>query len=622
MYRLLNHIHSPSDLKSLSVRQLEFLCKEIRHKILHTVSATGGHLASNLGVVELSVALHRVFNVPMDQIVWDVGHQSYAHKILTGRMKEFDTIRTKEGLSGYPKRDESPYDAFNTGHSSTSISAALGIAQAKKLTQSPGHVLAVIGDGALTGGLAYEGLNNAGRFNRNFIVILNDNTMSISRNVGSMSRYLTMLRTTPTYLKAKGDLETVLDKIPLLGPPTYKIIHRSKAVVKRLLYNSTIFEDMGFTYYGPCDGHNLGQLLDTLERVKTVDHPVLLHVVTRKGKGYSYAENNPGAFHGVSSFNIQTGKGASSSHSFSNVFGSALCNLAKKDPKICAITAAMQEGTGLTKFASLFSERFFDVGIAEQHAVTFAGGLAAGGMLPVCAIYSTFLQRAFDQVIHDAALQDIKMVLAIDRAGLVGEDGETHQGLFDVPFLNSVPHVTVYSPSYYDELTHYLAKSLYDNTKITAIRYPRGKELYRPADFQSDYQDFDVYGEEDTSILLITYGRIFSHACKAKELLYEKGIPIRIIKLNRIKSIPSAAVSLAAQYQQVFFFEEGMLQGGVGEAFCYQLSQLSFGGEYDVHAIDGQFVKHATVAQSFEDLQLDAQSMVQKIYHKWSKKHE
>ena len=375
MKQLLDRINTPEDLRRLTLPELDALCEEIRQEIIRTVSTNGGHLASNLGVVELTVALHYVFRMPEDQIVWDVGHQAYTHKILSGRKDRLDTIRTKGGLSGYPNRSESEYDSFNVGHSSTSISAALGIAVAKKLKNDPGHVVAVIGDGALSGGLAYEGLNNAGRFNKNFIVVLNDNKMSISRNVGSMARYLAHIRTKPGYQKVKGNVEHTLDGIPLLGKSLRSAIRKSKSAVKQMLYNSTIFEDMGFNYYGPFDGHDLRQLLDVLENAKNISKPVLLHVVTSKGKGYSFAERHPGTFHGISSFDIRTGQTSASGKSFSDTFGECLCGIARKDPRICAITAAMQLGTGLTAFRQEFPSRFFDVGIAEEHAVTFAGGL-------------------------------------------------------------------------------------------------------------------------------------------------------------------------------------------------------------------------------------------------------
>jgi 1-deoxy-D-xylulose-5-phosphate synthase len=609
MDSLLNKIESPDDLQALSLNQMDELCGEIRDLIIKTVSDNGGHLASNLGVVELTVALHRVFHSVDDKIVWDVGHQAYTHKILTGRRDRISTIRTKDGLSGYPNRAESSYDPFNTGHSSTSISAALGIASAKMLSGQPGHVIAIIGDGALTGGLAYEGLNNAGRFPKNLIVILNDNKMSISRNVGSMARYLAHIRTKPGYFRVKGNLETFVDHIPLVGAPIHHFISKSKAALKQILYDNTIFEDMGFYYYGPFDGHNLKQLVDVLENAKNIDHPILLHVLTQKGKGYPFAEQNPGTFHAISSFDIETGKSESSGENFSSVFGTHICTLATRDDRICAITAAMQLGTCLTGFAKQFPTRFFDTGIAEEHAVTFAGGLAAGGMLPVFAVYSSFLQRGYDQIIHDVALQRVKVVFAIDRAGLVGEDGETHQGIFDTAFLNTVPGISVYAPSYYDELYFAFDQALYHCDGTAAVRYPRGRQMFRPYDFQSTCNAFDLYGDKKVSFVLVTYGRLFSFACKALTQLKEQGISIRIVKLNRIKPVDPEAVANSMQAQKVFFFEEGIEQGGVGEHFQHLLCEAGFSGDYYLKGITN-FVPHASMLQSLDALGLNDRGMV------------
>ncbi|MBW7573748.1 1-deoxy-D-xylulose-5-phosphate synthase [Caproiciproducens faecalis] len=618
MDNLLNTINSPEDLQKLSLDELYELCDEIREKIIKTVSNNGGHLASNLGVVELTVALHRVFSSKDDKIVWDVGHQAYTHKILTGRRDSIATIRTKDGLSGYPNRMESEYDAFNVGHSSTSISAAFGIANAKLLSGEPGHVISLIGDGALTGGLAYEGLNNAGRFKKNFIVILNDNKMSISRNVGSMARYLAHIRTKPGYFKAKGNIESALNRLPHVGKPLHHFLSKSKAALKQILYNSTIFEDMGFYYYGPFDGHDLGKLIDVLENAKNINHPVLLHVLTCKGKGYPFAEQNPGAFHGISSFDIKTGKTAPAGENFSSVFGNNLCALANKDERICAITAAMQMGTGLVGFAKQFPGRFFDVGIAEEHAVTFAGGLAAGGMLPVCAIYSTFLQRGYDQIIHDAAIQRVKVTFAIDRAGVVGDDGETHQGIFDAAFLNTVPNITVYSPAFYDELYTSFQKALYECEGVSAVRYPRGKPMFKPFDFVSTGKAYDTYGQNGADLVIVTYGRLFSFACKALSSLRESGISVRIIKLNRITPVDTDVVAEAAAAGNIFFFEEGIQQGGIGEHFSFLLAQSGYRGEFRLRAITN-FVPHATMLQSLSSLGLDDKGMVNMILTEYKK---
>ena len=621
MNGLLHTIHSPKDLKGLSSEQLKQLCSEIRACIIHTVSKNGGHLASNLGVVELTVALHRVFNSEKDRVVWDVGHQSYTHKILTGRGDQLPTIRTKGGLSGFPNREESPYDSFTCGHSSTSISSALGLAKAKELKGDDGFVVAVIGDGALTGGLAYEGLNNAGRLKRNFIVVLNDNSMSISRNVGSMARYLAKIRTEPSYLRIKGNVENALDHVPVVGEPMHHVLTKSKAVMKQLLYNSTIFEDMGFYYYGPFDGHDLDKLIEVFTNVRSINHPVLLHVVTQKGRGYSYAEHNPGAFHGVSKFNVKTGKAVFSGPSFSAVFGDALCSFAAEDKRICGVTAAMQSGTGLARFSEKFPSRFFDTGIAEEHAVTFCGGLAVGGMLPVFAVYSSFLQRGYDQLIHDIALQGTKVVLAVDHAGVVGEDGQTHQGIFDAAYLNTIPGAAVYAPSYYDELKTSLRMALYDGRGIAAVRYPRGGQLFRPYDFQPCGMPYDRYGDPGAGITIVTYGRLFSFACLAVSKLRESGLRVNVVKLNRIQPIDPAAVSAAASSGHVFFFEEGVGRGGVGEHFDYLLGQAGFSGVFRLRAIDG-FVPQATMAQTLSSLGLDDRGMTEMILTECAKNGE
>lgn len=606
---LLSRINSPDDLKQLTIDELNRLCGEIRKELIETVSVNGGHLASNLGVVELTVALHSVFNLPEDQIVWDVGHQCYTHKMLTGRREQLSTIRTEGGLSGFPKRTESEYDPFNSGHSSTSISAAFGLAMAKGLQNDPGHVIAVIGDGALSGGLAYEGLNNAGRYKKNLIVILNDNKMSISRNVGSMARYLATIRAKPGYLRVKGNVENVLMHTPLIGMPLRDALLKSKSVIRNLVYNSTLFEDMGFVYYGPFDGHDLEKLTSVLKVAKQMSRPVFIHVVTTKGKGYPFAERDPGAFHGISGFDIETGEQNCSGECFSDVFGQKLSWLASEDNRVCAITAAMKTGTGLAEFSHQFKDRFFDVGIAESHAVTFAAGLAANGMLPVFAVYSTFLQRSYDQIIHDAAMQNLKVTLAIDRAGIVGEDGETHQGLFDIAFLNSIPNVTVFSPSYYSELMDAMNKALYECEGVCAIRYPRGSEWYKPADFKCSGKAYDLYGNKDAPFLLITFGRLFSYACAAQKQLLKQGIDVCILKLNRIKPIDASAVADAMQYKKLFFFEEGMQSGGVGEHFGYQLQKRGFDGSYAITAVDDAYVQQADVKSALKRLNLDDEGM-------------
>ncbi|MEE0859501.1 MAG: 1-deoxy-D-xylulose-5-phosphate synthase [Acutalibacteraceae bacterium] len=609
----LEHIKTPADLADFTKEQLDDLCNEIREKLMMVVSHNGGHLASNLGTVELTVALEKAFYKEDDSIVWDVGHQCYTHKLLTGRADKFDTIRTEGGLSGFPKREESNYDAFNAGHSSTSISAAYGIARAKNILGKDGYTIAVIGDGALTGGMAYEGLNNAGRFKKNFIVVLNDNKMSISKNVGSMARYLNRVRFKPGYIKAKARIERVLLKIPVLGKPMIKVVKHAKTKIRYTFSQTTLFEDMGFHYYGPINGHDISELSEVFETVKNINGPVLVHVVTKKGKGYAMAENKPNIYHGISAFDIETGEPKSGKIDFSFVFGNKLVNLAKKNKKICAITAAMESGTGLSRFATEFKPRFFDTGIAEEHAVTFAGGLAAQGALPFFAVYSTFLQRGIDQIIHDIAMQNLHVVFAVDRAGLVGEDGETHQGVFDVALLNPVPNIVIYSPTYFDELEMAMDNATANNSGPVVIRYPRGTEPYMPSDFVFSKKHYAFYGDTNSSILLVTYGKLFANACKAYEKLKDMGINICILKLNRIKPIPEKALSSAVNYSDIFFFEEGMATGGVGEHFFCDIGKRGFNGNFKLTAIDNTYVKHAKVDSLLTKLSLDSDGMVKTI---------
>lgn len=610
---LLNRKDIHQEIKTFSTEQLKQLCQEIRDELIEVVSKNGGHLSSNLGVVELTVALHKVFNTPVDQIVWDVGHQSYAHKLLTGRYERFHTLRCENGLSGFPKPSESEHDAFATGHSSTSISAALGLATAKKLKNEDGHVIAVIGDGALTGGLAFEALNNSSRINEKLIVILNDNKMSISKNVGAMARYLAVIRSKPMYFRAKRRVQTILSHIPLIGDPISRFLINSKIALKNALYHSTIFEDMGFLYLGPINGHDLKTLCDTLNAAKNLKKPAFIHVITVKGKGYTHAENNPGNYHGVNCFDIQTGDCTFPSDSFSNAFGNALLSAAQKDQRICAITAAMKYATGLAPFSKEFRDRFFDVGIAEAHAITFASGLAANGMLPVFAVYSTFLQRGFDQVLHDAALSNLKVVLAVDRAGIVGEDGETHQGLYDVSFLSSIPNVTIFSPTTYKELESNLQEALYKYKGVVAVRYPRGPQPELPSDFKESYSAYDIYGDDKANCLIVTYGRLFANCCKAIEILKQNNKNAIILKLNRIKPIAPEAIQFASGFKNVYFFEEGMKIGGIGEQFGAKLLENGCKGYYSITAIDDTFVPHSTVSSAFEKYGFSPEKIVKKI---------
>lgn len=607
---IVENIKSPHDLRRLDEAGLKTLCEEIRQIIISVVSQNGGHLASNLGTVELTVALLRVFGEKSDSIVWDVGHQSYTHKILTGRLKDIYTIRTEGGLSGFPKREESPYDAFDVGHSSTSISAAYGIAVAKQLTGDTSSTVAVIGDGALTGGLAFEGLNNVGKYKKNFIIVLNDNKMSISRNVGALARYLGGMRMSPKYLRLKSRVERVLSKTPVIGSPIRSLLRHSKSRMRNLVYKRTLFDDMGFVYYGPVDGHNIPELERAFNAAKNVNRPVLVHVVTVKGKGYSFAESDPKSFHGIGGFDIDTGEKISSRRDFSGVFGDNMVLMAEKNSRICAITAAMATGTGLVKFSKRFKDRFFDVGIAEEHAVTFACGLAAKGMIPVFAVYSTFLQRSIDQIIHDAAMQNLHIVLAVDRAGVVGTDGETHQGVFDVTLLNSVPNITIYSPCYFDELEFDLKAAAFKHGGVVVVRYPRGGQPYKPENYSCTDADYDMYGDLSSPFLLVTYGRLFAHACTAYEQMKSKGRGFAILKLNKIKPISDEAVKTASKYEKIHFFEEGMKSGGAADRFGEMLLEHGCVDGYSITAIDDEFIKQAQVERSLQILGLNYEAMI------------
>ena len=585
-FNLLHTLKFPQDLRKLNEEQQKNLCWEIRQRLIRTLSSTGGHLASNLGAVELTVALHTVFDLPQDQIVWDVGHQSYTHKLLTGRLKNFSKIRQEGGISGFPRPSESEYDAFIGGHASTSVSAAYGLAKAKTLTGDRHHVIAVVGDGAFTGGMVYEALNNAGRSGDRLIVVLNDNHMSISESVGSLARYLAEKRTTQGYAQLKDTVEQALLKIPLVGNTARDMIYNSKALLRQTIYHSNMFEDFGFDYLGPVDGHDIPLLVQTFRRAKALEKPVLVHINTIKGKGYPYAEKNPSTFHGVGKFDYESGELKPSSENFSSVFGQELVRLAQEDDRICAITAAMQGGTGLDGFAKQFEpkNRFFDVGIAEEHAVTFACGLAAGGMLPVFAVYSTFLQRGFDQLIHDAAIEQQHVLLAVDRAGLVGDDGETHQGMFDAAFLSQIPGTTVYSPATFADLRYAMQKALYETDGLVAVRYPRGGEpTFSPKLPEEPAEWLHLkYGGET---LVISYGREFGEVYRAAQSLAERGKPVDLLKLHRIAPLPEACIALAKRYRTILFVEEGIRSGGIGEHFLSRLSDAGYIGRMTIQAV-------------------------------------
>ena len=593
--KILENISKPSDVKKLTDDELKILSDEIRKTLINTLSKTGGHLASNLGVVELTIALHKVFNSPHDKIVWDVGHQVYIHKLLTGRYNKFDTLRQNGGLSGFSCPDESEHDTFFSGHSSTSVSAAYGIAQANKIKGNKNYAIAVIGDGAFTGGMVYEALNNAGRERSRLIVILNDNDMSISRNVGSFAKHLAVIKARPSYFRIKAKTEQTLNRIPLVGVKLSNFFFRIKTGLKRVFYkSSTMFEDLGFRYMGPIDGHNINVLVDALEAAKSANYPILLHIKTVKGKGYNFAELEPSVFHGISQFDIDTGEFHSQGTSFSNEFGKLMCHFAENDKRVCAVTAAMSLGTGLVDFERQFSERFFDVGIAEEHAVTFCSGLAKGGMVPVFAVYSAFLQRGYDQIVHDAALQRLKIIFAIDRAGFVTGDGETHHGLLDVPFLNTIPGVAIYSPTTYEEMRIAFVKALYHEPSVTAVRMFKGSEPSLPEDYEYNAKDYEIYGESEADIALVTYGRLFASAAKARNNLMKENINVKVLKLNKIKPVNKEAVESVFDCKTIFFYEEGEMSGGVGEVFNLMLTDLRYGGRFILKAVRDEFVHHAT----------------------------
>ncbi|MCQ2484594.1 MAG: 1-deoxy-D-xylulose-5-phosphate synthase [Clostridia bacterium] len=611
--KILKDINSPDDLKKVPEEELDNLAQEIRDVLIDTVSHTGGHLASNLGAVELTLAIHRVFDSPKDKIVWDVGHQAYTHKLITGRFDTFDTLRQQDGLSGFCHPNESEHDTFYSGHSGTSISSAYGIAQANKIKHNDNYTVAVIGDGSFTGGLVYEALNNAGRSKSNLIVVLNDNAMSISPNVGALAKHLAVLRSKHRYVSMKARIEKTLDKIPLVGHKMANLLYKAKTTVKNFLYGSTIFEQMGFRYMGPVDGHNMEILTEALTAAKALHAPVILHVNTVKGKGYDYAEKDPSHFHGISNFDIDTGEWKHGGDTYCNEFGKLMCQMSEKDKRISLITAAMSLGTGLTEFSEKYKDRFFDVGIAEEHAVTFASGLSKGGMIPVFAVYSTFLQRCYDQIIHDGALQDQKLVLAVDRAGFVGDDGETHNGLYDVAFLSSIPKVTIYSPCTYDEMKIDFGNAFYRDSDVVAVRYPRGAEPEMPEDFEPSFGTYDLYGYLSAKIVIVTYGRIFSEAAKAAKALMEKDIKVKVLKLNRIKPIDNDAIEAVIDAQKIFFFEEGVRSGGVGEKFASALLQKEYRGKYNLTAVEDCFVKQAKVPELIKMYGLDSESIAEKI---------
>lgn len=585
---------TPQLLKTFTLAEKKQLCKTIRKQILRTLQNTGGHLASNLGTVELTVALHAVFESPKDKIIFDVGHQAYTHKILTGRARSFKTIRTKGGISGFPRPEESEHDAFIGGHSSIAVSAALGIAKAMELKGEEGQVIAVVGDGALTGGEAFEGLNNAGKLQSNLIIILNDNQMSISHNTGALAKYLTHITATRKYYSTKNNIKK------FLGKEAANFVSNTKKLLKYAIYKGNLFEGLGFRYLGPVDGHNLEDLIEVLQVAKVVDQPCVVHVKTKKGKGYRPAEQNAGLYHGVSKHFKNGGD-----ETYSELFGKTLTQHGVADDRICAISAAMTYETGLNFFRRSHPDRFFDVGIAEQHAATFACGLAKEGMIPVFAVYSTFMQRCYDQIIHDAAIQKLHIVLGVDRAGLTGEDGETHQGIFDVPMLSTIPGTVIYSPSEAGELMLCLEKALFSDNGVTAVRYPKGVVEYGdPTLTTTEYSLKKTDSFTDT--LVISYGRI---ALDALTLTQYKA---DVLKLVKIHPLPDAVFSIIQNYKNVIFFEESSLCGGIAERVGFMLLKNGFKGNYHPVGISG-FVAAASVQQQLTQFGLTKDAMIKTV---------
>ncbi len=614
---LLDTILQPSDLKKLPEDKLPVLCEEIRAFLVESVAKTGGHLASNLGVIELTVALHRALSSPTDKFIFDVGHQCYTHKILTGRRDQFGTLRALDGISGFPKPAESQHDAFVAGHGNTSISVAIGMARAKKLNNEPGKVIAIIGDGAFTGGMVYEGLNNVDVLD-NLVIILNDNTMSISKNVGAMAQYLTKLRTTPKYFQIKEKMAIALDAIPVVGTPTKKGLQFLKTRVRQLLYQSTWFENLGLHHVGPVDGHDVIALTQMFSHLKEQSQPLFIHLVTKKGKGFAPAEENPGEYHGVSSFDpaqVQD-PDIAQAESFSTAFGKALDLLGNNNEKICAVTAAMKYGTGMQFFHHQHPTRFFDVGMAEQHAVTFAAGLATQGMMPVVGIYSTFLQRAYDQIIHDVKLMDLNVVFAIDRAGLVPGDGETHQGIYDPAYLRSAGVRTI-SPSNYAELIYWLQELLVKPQGAAAIRYPRGGESKVLRALPCTGALFDVvHTAPSPKLAMVSYGSETEDALCAAQQLSAQNIPTDCYKMLQIYPIPQALVQQLLPYPYIMVAEECVASGGIGEALATALMQQGWKGSFKHAAVTNINIPHAQVAQIKAKIGLDAAGLIAKVKEK------
>lgn len=616
---ILEKINEVNAVKKLPQEELTPLAQEIREFLIQSLSRTGGHLASNLGVVELTIALHRVLEFPQDKLIWDVGHQAYTHKILTGRREAFDSLRKFHGLSGFPKREESCCDSFDTGHSSTSISAGLGYVRARELLKEDYTVVSVIGDGALTGGMAFEAMNNASSLKKNFIIVLNDNEMSITRNVGGISQYLGNLRTATAYTNLKTELENSLKKIPRVGDGMVDALRKTKSSIKQFVIPGMFFENMGITYLGPVDGHNIRQLVKVLSEAKRVEGPVLVHVLTQKGRGYDPAVRHPARFHGTAPFEIDTGipSNRGGKASYTDIFSTVMRKMGDRNPKVVAVTAAMMTGTGLKRFGNMFPDRFFDVGIAEEHAVTFAAGMALGGLIPVVAVYSSFLQRAFDQILHDVCMQKLHVVFAVDRAGLVGSDGETHQGCFDLSYLSLMPNMTVLAPKNKWELSD-MIKFAVDFDGPIAVRYPRG-EAY---DELQEQRAPIVLGraeticEGDGSAALLAVGSMVKTAMETAELLRKQGIRPAVVNARFVKPFDRDAVRrLAKEYRLVVTMEENVCTGGFGEQVQSYLASEGIHTPVLRAAIPDMFVEQGGVGELYRMLGIDAAGIAEKIIH-------
>lgn len=616
MGEILNKLENIDDLRKLKDYELDKLSNEIREFIIENVSKTGGHLASNLGVVELTIALHTVFNSPEDKIIWDVGHQAYVHKILTGRKDKFNTLRQYKGISGFPKRSESEHDIFETGHSSTSISAGLGCALSRDLKNENNEVISIIGDGAMTAGMAFEALNHIGEVGTKLIVVLNDNEMSISQNVGGLSKYLNEIRTASTYSKMKEDVEAILNRIPAIGKKVFKTAERAKDSVKYFLIPGMLFEDLGFKYLGPVDGHNIKALTHVMEKAKKVNGPTLVHVLTKKGKGYSHAEKNPDKYHGASPFDIETGKSIKKANrtNYSNILGNKLCELAKNNEKIVAITAAMPAGTGLSKFKEEFSNRFFDVGIAEQHGVTLAAGMASLGHKPFFAVYSTFLQRGYDQVLHDVCIQKLPVVFAVDRAGLVGDDGETHHGVFDLSYLSHMPNMAIIAPKDEKEFNEIIKFAANYNDGPIAIRYPRGISC----DLSNYSNDYDIrLGKNEIinqgkDVALLAVGKMVQFSLEAMNKLKSQGKNITVINSRFIKPLDEELIlDIAKNHSTIVTYEDNALIGGFGSLVNDLLVKNDYKGKIINIGLPDEFIEHGKVDQLYKECNIDVDSVVE-----------